>query len=185
MKEKFLEFLKSPCPETYLAVRVALISSDQYDPYSSELVEVEDLLTAGKNEEAGRMISKAMPNLLLSPRAHLIMSFIAEKFDNEQEAEGERMVASLLVEGIISTGAGTKEQPYLVVRSSDEYDVVQYTGKKANDQKLVHDDDRHLDHVVCDDSSEIWFDISDAFGKLKHEFGDGVEGINGSGGREN
>ncbi len=84
MKEKFLDFLKAPDAKNYLAVRTALIESDDYDPYSSELVDCETLLTDEKFEEAGVLLSSAMANLILSPRAHLIMAFIAGKLENEE-----------------------------------------------------------------------------------------------------
>ena len=52
-----------------------------------------------------------------------------------------------------------------------EHDIVRYLDKKFAGQALVHDGDRHLDHVRCDDDFEIWFDITDAYNNLGESFG--------------
>ena len=83
----------------------------------------------------------------------------------------EAFVAATCCEGILTTGEGSKSQPYLVLRTSDEHDIVRYLDKKFAGQALVHDGDRHLDHVRCDDDFEIWFDITDAYNKLGESFG--------------
>jgi hypothetical protein len=73
MKDLLIDFLKSPDRESYLSLRDAVVSSDQYEPYSFELEEVGKLLDAGELTEARERISASMPNLLLSPRAHLML----------------------------------------------------------------------------------------------------------------
>jgi hypothetical protein len=70
MKELFAKFLQSPDRESYLAVRAALVASEHYDPYSREFNTIEELIDAGKLADALEQLMAAMPNLLLSPKAH-------------------------------------------------------------------------------------------------------------------
>lgn len=173
MKELFLHFLESPDRDSYLAVRNALISSEHYDPYSDEMDKINELLDAGKLEEAREKLSESMPNLLLSPSAHLTISFIAEKSDDEKGAKMEGFIAATCCEGVLATGDGTKDNPYIVVRTSDEHDVVQYLGKQFTRQSLIEDGNRYFDRINCDDGSELWFDVTDPYNKLGEAFGEG------------
>lgn len=176
MKVEFLAFLKSPGVETYLAVRTELVCSEAYDPYSIELVEAEKLLAAKKLREAGRLVAGSMPNLLLSPRAHLTLAYISSREDDEKDAEGEGMIASLLADAILATGDGSEARPYLVVRSTDEYDVLQYLGKEPTGQAAHRREKQHLDCIACADGTSVWFDITDARAMLEGGSDEGRDG---------
>jgi hypothetical protein len=128
MMELFKEFVKSPSRSTYLAVFQAVSSSDIYSPYSNEMSSIEGLVDQGRYEDARASLSESMPNLLLSPRAHLLMGFIAKKRGDEKGSEMERYLASSCAKGIVATGEGSRANPYVVLRTSDEYDVVKYLG---------------------------------------------------------
>ena len=173
MKELFFHFLESPNRESYLAVRNALISSEHYDPYSSEMDSVNGFVDAGQFDEARETLSESMPNLLLCPSAHMAISFIAEKSGDEKAAQMERFVAATCCEGLLTTGDGTQENPYLVVRTSDEYALIEYLGKQFKSQSLIEDGNRHFDLIHCVDGSELWFDITDPYKRLGEIFGEG------------
>jgi len=70
------------------------------------------------------------------------------------------------VQGILSTGDGTKQHPYVVTRTSDEYDVLQFLGKELESQSLLEEEDRQYDLLRCKDGSEMWFDVTDPLGRL-------------------
>ena len=169
MDDLFRRFLESPNRESYMAVRSALVSSEYYDPYSRETDAIEDLLEAGKLEAARERIFAAMPNLLLSPSVHFMLSFIAQSSQHQERAKLEEFIAVACCEGILSTGEGTKSEPYVVVRISDEYDILRYLGRQFRSQALIHDGDSHFDLLECD-GSELWFDITDAFNRHQDVF---------------
>jgi hypothetical protein len=171
MKKLFIAFVESQNLESYLAVRAALVSSEHYDPYSNDINTVDELLAAGNIEAAQHCLSEAMPNLLLSPRSHLLASFIARESSNEPASEMEGFLAAICCRGILMTGDGTRSNPYIVLRSSDEYDVAQYLEKEPRMQSLVHDGNRHLDRIECSDGSELWFDVTDAYNRLQDALG--------------
>jgi hypothetical protein len=170
--ELFNKFTASPDRESYLAVREALISSEFYDPNSTELGEVEEFLDSGPYvfELAGARdrIDAAMPNLILSPSAHLLKAFIAKESGDEKVVQIEKNIAGVCLLGLLSTGDGSKANPYLVVRTSDEHDVLGYLGKEFSKQSLIHDGDRRLDRIRCQDGTEVWFDVTDVFNGLKN-----------------
>ena len=123
-------------------------------------------------EAAKNALAEAMPNLILSPRAHLATSYVAGKLGDETGRKMEGIVAAACCEAIMSTGDGTVESPYVVTRTSDEHDVLQYIEKEFAGQSLVEKDGRAMDRMQCGDGTEIWFDISAPFSKLKEQFGD-------------
>ena len=171
MKELLIEFVQDPSQDNFLALRSAFIESEDYDPYSDEMDQIDSLIEDEKWDEAQEALGLAMRNLMLSPRAHLAMSFVAKKMGNEMAEKMEGFLASTCCQGIIETGDGTKESPYLVTRTSDEYDVLAYLQQEFAGQSLHESEGRTYDLVKCSDGTELWFDISDCYKKLKDQFG--------------
>jgi hypothetical protein len=163
MQEKLFAFLSSPNRDAYFAIRGDVIASDRYNPDSLELSAALSLLDAGKHIEAREGITGSMPNLLLSPAAHQLLSRIAEQLNDQESAAAERAIASLCLAGILTTGDGSREKPYVVLRVSDEYDVINYTHKQIVGQSLFQDGEKGYDQLRCEDGSVLWFDITDAF----------------------
>jgi hypothetical protein len=163
VKEEFFRFLHTPCCATFVAVLACVASSEKYNPLSDELERANEFLDAGKLDEARSLLRESMPNLLLSPGAHSMLAYIAEQVGDDQTAEMEGKLAATCAEGVLATGDGSNESPYLVLRISDEHDVIAYLGKEFESQSLVEDGERHLDRVRCTDGSELWFDVTQAF----------------------
>ena len=166
MSEELVAFFQSPDRDSYLAIREKIISSDFYQPYSDELGTVEGLFQQNKLEEARDAIADAMTNLMLSPRAHQLLGFLHHKLGDEQAAQMEMMIGRACVEGILATGDGSVNAPYVVVRTSDEHDVIEYLGKELKQQSLTEEGKKHLDLIECTDGSKYWFDVTDAYNHL-------------------
>ncbi len=164
MKDEFQTFLGRPSREKYLALRAAVIASDEYDPYSRDLDHASADVGSAEFSRARQSIMAAMPNVLLSPRAHLLLSYISAKTGDEERAQTEGAIACSCAEGILSTGDGSREHPYQIVRISDEYDVARYLRKEVAEQSLMAERGRHFDCLRCSDGSTLWFDVTDAFG---------------------
>lgn len=167
MKQQFFEFIESPSLETYLAIRELVLSDASYNPYSEDLNDLFDRLEAGDYVQVQQGISGGMPNLLLSPRAHMLAAIAAENTGELKGAEVERYIATACVKGILSTGDGSFESPYLVVRTSDEYDVLQFLDLQPQMQSLQSHGLKHYDVIVTTAGREICFDISDAYNALQ------------------
>ena len=172
MRELFIEYLQSSSQETYHRVRNALITSDSYSPYSTETEEIQNHLEAGNFKRAIAAFQKAMPNLLLSPRAHMLASMAYKKLGKQEEAKMEATIYWRCIDGILSTGDGTRERPYAVTRVSDEYDILLALEKEMVSQALCEINDRHCDVITLADGGEIVFDIADYYKALSRQFSD-------------
>ena len=174
MQEKLVAFLNSPGLETYLAIREEVIGSSQYAPYSEELDSADQLLDAGEYMEARQRITESMPNLLLSPRAHYLLCRIARALNDHNTAESELKMFVVCLAGILQTGDGSHERPYVVVRVDDEYDLIHWELRKERvGQSLIQKEEKCYDVLRLEDGSELWFDITDAFRRSQEEPGNG------------
>jgi len=169
-KELFEAFLKEPTKESYLRVFEAVASAPSYNPYSRDLDEATDLMKDKKHKEAQEKLEKAMPNLLLSPRAHQFASIAAKGLGDDKKAESERDAAAACLKGILLTGDGSADRPYLVTRVSDEYDLLRHLKKGKKAQSLRNKDGKSYDVIDCADGSQVWFDITVVFGRLMKGF---------------
>jgi hypothetical protein len=161
MQETFVAFLTTPTAETFAAVRDLVVNAANYDGYSQDLRKMEDAYQQKRFADVKNAFAQAQPNLLLSPGAHLLLSITLRDEGNAKGSEMERFICFRCVDGIKSTGDGTEEKPYLVLRTSDEYDMLSALDKQFASQHLIHAKGRSYDKMTCVDGSELWFDITD------------------------
>jgi len=147
MREDLIEFLQEPNRETYLTFRAKIIASDNYSPYSNEFDTATELCEQERIEDARETLQDAMGNLMLSPRAHHLLGFLHHKLENERAAEMELMIGDACLQGILATGDGSKDAPYIVVRTSDEHDIISHLEKQFKQQSLTHVDEKHFDLI--------------------------------------
>jgi hypothetical protein len=186
LQKLFHLFLEKPTKENYLQVLDALCRHPAYDPYSHELEEVAHLLEQRRYEEAKAKLDAAMPNLLLSPRAHNYYRVIAEAAGDTQEAQRRDQIAQKCLQGIQATGQGMVDvaggepkqdqlpaAPFQVARVSDEYDLLRALGKRARvlSQSLRRINDRWYDVLRCSDEAgnvfHVWFDVTRPMAALR------------------
>lgn len=175
MDDPFLAFLKDPTTENFLRVRELVLRHPAYAPYGTDLEAAEKKLEAEDWQgflDEGRAL---VPNYLLSPRFHLMRSFALKQIGDEESSEMEAAMCMVCVQGIRSTGDGSEGNPWLVLRTSDEYDVLQHLNHTPQKQALVRKEERALDRIECEGGDVFWFDVSDPFKKLNDEAG-GAEG---------
>lgn len=169
--ELLLALSENPTREAYLEIYRSVVSRPDYDPYSTELNRVLELLEAEQPAAAGEELTRAMPNLILSPRAHYIASRVYEKLGDEQAAAAEKALVSVCLRGILASGEGTAENPYVVARVSDERDVASYLGREVKGSSLHMEDGRFLDALHLAGGDPLWFDITDAYQRLQSQLG--------------
>jgi hypothetical protein len=160
VREEFIALVTEPTRESYLRVWEKFTSSPEYNPYSSDMEQILPLLNDGRFAEARQRIYDAMARWLLNPRIHLLASAAARGMGDEKTAEMEGFFAVRCLQGITSTGEGSREQPYLVSSVADEYDVLAHFKKSLKTQSLVEDGERVLDVLECQDGSTLCFDIT-------------------------
>jgi len=168
INQQFAEFLKNPSEANFLKVRKLVTSHASYAPYSSDLDDVADLLEQKKYKEAQHMLAGAMPNLLLSPRAHQYAARAASGLGDEAAAKRGAAAAEQCLKGLRSTGDGTEKRPIIVTRSSDAYDVVHSLKKKVSGHRRQIKEEKSYEILLCSGDTEMWFDVTAALGtKMK------------------
>jgi len=167
MRELFIAFVKNPTPDTFHAVRNAVLQDEKYDGYSNDLDQMRAAFGEKRYADVRAAFGESQPNLLLSPEAHFLLSLAARELGDTEGSEFEKYVSFRCIDGILATGNGTQEKPYLVLRTSDEYDVLGVMGKQFQGQALVHNDDgKSFDKMSLADGTEVWFNITDLFDSM-------------------
>ena len=165
-KPPFQLFLESPTRENFIKAQGQVTSARDYEPYSQDLDEVQDLLENKKFAEAQARLKAGQGNLLLSPRAHQYAAMAAEKLGDPEKAKQEKDVAEKCLKGLLSTGDGSAERPIVVTRISDEYDVARHLGERVVGQGLRSKDGKACNVLQLRGGTEMWFDTTVPFGKL-------------------
>ena len=162
--ELFSRLVEEPTKENYLAARAFVIGHESYKPYSTDVFELGDTKTEAGSRQVLEAIQRCSPNLLFSPRAHLTAAVAAKTLGDEKRSRLEMEITRRLIRAILTTGEGTKNKPYLILRLTDQDDVLMHLRKKQERQSLVQDGGK-FDVIRCADGADIWFDVSNIFGR--------------------
>ena len=162
MTDDFFDFLQEPTLENFSKARMHVVEDKNYSPYSDDIKNLESLLQKEAYEEA---LAANNINLILSPRAHMIKKYAAKQLGNEEAEQAEYFLAHRILEGIQSTGDGSKEQPYKVLRVEDERDFLGFIGETLKMQSLVKEE-KTYDLITTESGKSIYFDITECYLKV-------------------
>ncbi|HEY4001020.1 MAG TPA: DUF4919 domain-containing protein [Candidatus Xenobia bacterium] len=166
----FAKFAADPTDQNYRAIFAVVIAQPSWDPYATDLAEVMQLLKDGQFEAARTRCLEMMPNRVLNPRAHWLLSKAAEGMHDADAAQFEMMLASRCVQGILATGDGSMERPWLVTAVEDEYDLLGLIGRRPHSQaSMTTSDGRELDVMHCPEG-DAHFDITAIRRALDRQF---------------
>jgi hypothetical protein len=158
-------YAKEQTPQAFVALRKAAIASPHYAPYNDNLNDVAELIDRGAYPIADELLRAGMANYLLSPTAHFMAAFTAEKLGDGRRSGMEAAIGRLLLRGILESGDGSRERPFLVTRVKDEYEVLTHFEKTPNGQALFDGAESApaCDRIECADGTVYWFDVSALF----------------------
>lgn len=154
-----LEHITQPSTFSFSELRAAYLGSGLCSSYDEHFFVIRELIDDREFLAALDALTNVMPQLLLSPRAHWWAAYLNEQLGRSSSAVTEQQVGDLLLEGILSTGDGSPDNPFAVLRVDDEYDVLGALKKTFVRQELRSDP--RCDVLICDDESELWFDLAD------------------------
>ncbi|MBN1500272.1 MAG: DUF4919 domain-containing protein [Spirochaetes bacterium] len=164
----FIELIQNTTLEKFLVLRDLLLNNENFNPYSDEL---NDLIDLEKSEEYGKIIelikNNLWPNHVLSPRTHYYLGYSYSKNGDDESAGIMFSIAQILTNCIFLTGDGSKSKPYLVLRVSDEYDVLSDKNMTFKNQSNISEGDRLYDVITDTNDNELWFDVTDIMKKIK------------------
>lgn len=156
------EFAVAPGAVTYRRIFDLVVAHPSYSPYSDEIHDLTKLYEDKRHDDVAELVSSMMPNWLLTPSVHKIACLAAKHRGDDEGAAIEMKIAVACIRGILASGEGTREAPYLVARVRDEYEVLSHLEKQLKRQSLVQDGERSLDCLKLTDGGELWFDITAA-----------------------
>lgn len=118
------------------------------------------LLADGGAHEVLEELSSLPLWLRLSPRVHDLAARAAELTAQSDDAEVERYLFSRCAAGILASGDGCPDSPYLAVQAADEAVILAILGREPLSQAVIEARDRILDVVICRDGGEVCFDVT-------------------------
>lgn len=160
MQETLEAFLEHPTAKNYGAARQLILADPEYRGDPRQLAELAELCERRMFAEAGERIGEMMPDWALSPRVHAYAAWIASEAGDAEDAELERFMQQCCLEGLLATGDGSREHPFLVMHVSDEYDILDCLHEDVRTQRLVAAGARQYD-VITVANGQYWFDVTD------------------------
>jgi hypothetical protein len=133
-----------------------------------EFARLQAWLAAGRIDEVRTELSSLPQWLKLSPRVHELAALAAEQAGDENDAEIERFLFTICVQGILASGDGSVDHPYVAVQLEDETVLLSLLGRDSFSQAVVPVGNRLLDVVLCRDGSEVCFDVTHAMATSFH-----------------
>lgn len=155
------QFLNNPNKDTFLQLRKQILSMPDYRPYHYYELTAYQLINQQKYAEALDYMADFMANYFLNPGFHLLAAKLLSTSDDHETAQREFMYAQMFLQGILLTGDGTEDHPYLVLHIADEYNVMDYLEKKTAGQALIDHGPKLMDRHDLEDGSTLWFDVTD------------------------
>jgi hypothetical protein len=169
--EGFGAFVNGPTPEAFLLLRTLVTNLPTYKPYADEMPRLERLYENGQFEEVRAAADQIMANYLLTPRIHLIAGLAAARVGDHDSEQSEAAAFRACIKGILSTGDGIEDRPYLITHVTEEYDILDRLNKRPSLQALVKSNSGYCDKLTCEDGTAIWFDVTDPLLHLEKTLG--------------
>ncbi|MFX4286574.1 DUF4919 domain-containing protein [Janibacter sp. G349] len=155
-------YVHDPQPERLRELRSVVRGSPTFDPDLDVAAVVGTSLDDGRASDTIRALTGKMPGAALNPRAHAVLASAFEEVGDEAAARRERLMAQLSITSILSTGDGTRERPWSVLRVADEYDVLRAKNIRPVQQAVLQADGRVLDGHEDAAGGRVWFALEDA-----------------------
>jgi hypothetical protein len=189
------QYSRDQSPDSFLRLREAALAMPNYDGYvscrhsrvfrSSFLLDLVCKMPRGyvrsvlEHAARGRRFARIRTELhvlsqamFFNPGIHNVLSMACLALAQHKEAASELSIATALMKGILASGDGSEERPWLVLYIDDEYDILEHFKKEPVSQALVPREKTWCDRMECRDGSIIWFDVSAPYehmGKRIHE----------------
>ncbi len=158
-------FLAQPNKENFNAVQDRIVADRGYDQTARGLDDMLELYRQKQYAKAIDCFQSAQPDLALSPQAHFYAARCYEELGQKEMQKKEMAFVRACLEGLLATGDGSPERPFVVTHASDEYDLLTCPLKtESKSQSSTHKKGRWYDVLECANGKTYWFDITMTFG---------------------
>lgn len=157
----YRQFLVEPSADRYHAALTAFAS--EADDAIPSLLALEQAFYEGRYETVGTLGRQWQRHFALSPRFHRLVSLASLELGDQTDAEVERFAASACLEGILNSGNGSSEAPYLLSHGVDAQEVLAKLGYTILHQSVVEQKGKLCDvfEVAGDlnEPNQVWFEL--------------------------
>ena len=154
-------FLERPTCASFTTLREMVLGEKHYAPSALVLVELTQLLADEQHGKILRRCEELIPAWALCPRIHFLAGCAAEALGDDDETELCQFLSSTCVDGIMSSGDGSRGKPWLDTCPSDAHDCLARLGLSVVSQQLLDVGDRLLDVITASDGKCYCFDVTD------------------------
>lgn len=155
-------WIDDPSPRHTDQLRDAVQSASNYSSGRELTSTVVPLLERGAYAEARDAVLATMPGSFLSPSAHTALSRAHLALGAGAAADQERAFARASLVSILNSGSGSMQAPWVVLRITDEYDVISAMGTTVTEQVVSQPEGRMLDQLTTEDGQQLWFELRNA-----------------------
>lgn len=164
MEREFIRFVEQPAADSYLAARDAMLRIEPGTITAGDLLELNRMLDAGEHDQLLNLTESLPASAALSPRVHYFAAEAAAAMGDWDRAELERFMFVVCLKGLLATGDGSEERPYVVCHPSDEADVLDALEKRPACRTMAQLEHAVCNVVECEDETQLWFDVTTVTG---------------------
>ncbi len=164
--ESFMRYVAEPSAELLMSLRQQVFARTDYLPYSPVWQHLDQMISQSQFTQVLEIAPTLKAWAFLSPRWHFWQGVAALEIGDTEEAGYRRQVMQSCLKGLLETGDGTEEQPYLVTYTTDAYDIMRVLGEVSERQMLTElPDGRKCDVLTTADGEEFWFEVTEMFAR--------------------
>ena len=152
-------YLTAPTAASIHALRTAITAEPTYTAGAEHVAEASALVAAQRFDEAVACLSYWRRGAFFSPSTHRLLTEALRATGQAELADYEEQLSWHAIASLLESGDGSRIRPYLVLRVSDEYDVLEVLEKSSTRQAVEMEGGRVLDVFECEDGSEVWFEL--------------------------
>jgi hypothetical protein len=157
MQNELERFIGRPTGRNYLRVRDCILGDTGRHPDPEDLAELEVHWVEGRYQALCERMEDLLPEWGLSPRFYWLGAVAARELGELEAAETDRFLYQTCLRGLLDTGDGSLESPFLLTYASDEEELLHRLQLDRTSSALVRSP-HGLCHVVSgQDGRELCF----------------------------
>lgn len=156
------DWMAAPTVEGAARLRAAIRLEPEYNPYRDISAHCDREYRAGRVAALREMLLSLMPSQALSPSAHGMLARCHEALGDDAAAAAERRLMVLSAQAILRSGDGSADRPWTVLRTSDEYDVLEVLGMQYESQASRRTPTSTIDTFTDHAGEAVHFELHDA-----------------------
>ena len=157
MIDHYQAFLEVPSREGFLKLQEEVQGETDFCAVGSFVDQLADLCGCGGYQQMFDLTELMPFAWVASPSAHLYASIAAQQMGCEDDAELERCLTETILRGLLETGDGSVDHPYLITYLSDRQDLLAYFSMDVEKQRLVRSPAGLMDIVTTTAGDDLCF----------------------------